>query len=97
MATQLLPRPIAERETFLNAGKIEASSSAVSWAAVVGEAHAQQIDKDGRREWHTCLKKDRSKKIDAPSWLWTSGVQLVASHESAYLEHCRQYALDGAK
>jgi hypothetical protein len=29
--------------------------------------------------------------------LWTSVVQLVASHESAYLEHCRQYALDGAK
>ena len=27
--------------------------------------------------------------LDAPSWLWTSVVQLVASHESAYLEHCR--------
>jgi hypothetical protein len=38
MAAQSSPRPIAERETFLNAGKIEASSSAVSWAAVVGGA-----------------------------------------------------------
>ena len=27
--------------------------------------------------------------LDAPSWLWTSVVQLLASHESAYLEHCR--------
>jgi uncharacterized protein (DUF2252 family) len=54
------------------------------------------MDKNVRREWHTCLQKNRSKKLDAPSWLWTSVVQLVASHESAYLEHCRQYALDAA-
>lgn len=38
MAAQSSLRPIADRETFLNAGKIEASSSAVSWAAVVGGA-----------------------------------------------------------
>src|SRR5580658_3559112 len=38
MATQSSPRPIADRETFLNAGKNEASSSAVSWAAVIGGA-----------------------------------------------------------
>jgi uncharacterized protein (DUF2252 family) len=55
------------------------------------------MDKNERREWHTCLKKNRSKKLDAPSWLWTSVVQLVASHQSAYLEHCRQYALDAAQ
>jgi integrase len=29
--------------------------------------------------------------------LWSAVVQLVASHESAYLEHCRQYALDAAR
>ena len=38
MAAQSSPRPIADRETFLSAGKIEASSSAVSWAAVIGGA-----------------------------------------------------------
>jgi hypothetical protein len=38
MAAQSSLRPIAERETFLNAGKSEASSSAVSWAAVIGGA-----------------------------------------------------------
>lgn len=40
MAAQSSSRPIADRETFLNlnAGKNEASSSAVSWAAVIGGA-----------------------------------------------------------
>jgi hypothetical protein len=38
MAAQSSPRPIADRETFLNAGKNEASSPAVSWAAVIGGA-----------------------------------------------------------
>ena len=33
------------------------------------------------------------KKIDAPSWLWKSVVELSAMHESAYLEHCRRFAL----
>jgi uncharacterized protein (DUF2252 family) len=26
--------------------------------------------------------------------LWTSIVELVASHEAAYLEHCRKYVSD---
>lgn len=38
MAAQSSPRPIADRDTFLNAGKNEASSPAVSWAAVIGGA-----------------------------------------------------------
>ena len=38
MALQSSTRPIADKETFLNAGKNEASSSAVSWAAVIGGA-----------------------------------------------------------
>jgi uncharacterized protein (DUF2252 family) len=74
----------------------EAIGAARFLASVVGEAHAQQMEKDERREWSRCLKRNRSKKLDAPSWLWTSVVQLVASHESAYLEHCRRYALDTA-
>jgi uncharacterized protein (DUF2252 family) len=75
----------------------EAIGAARFLASVVGEAHAQQMDKDERKEWRTVLKQNRSKKLDAPSWLWTSVVQLVASHESAYLEHCRHYALGAAE
>jgi uncharacterized protein (DUF2252 family) len=75
----------------------EAIGAARFLASVVGEAHARQMGKDERGGWLTCLKQNRSKNLDAPSWLWTSIVQLVASHESAYLEHCRQYALDTAQ
>lgn len=38
MATQASLRPVVDRETFGNAGKNEAASSAVSWAAVIGGA-----------------------------------------------------------
>jgi hypothetical protein len=38
MAAQSSSRPIADRETFLSVGRAEASSSAVSWAAVIGGA-----------------------------------------------------------
>jgi uncharacterized protein (DUF2252 family) len=31
-------------------------------------------------------------RLDAPSWLWTGAVDLLASREGAYLEHCRRYA-----
>jgi uncharacterized protein (DUF2252 family) len=44
--------------------------------------------------WQTVLSRNRSKTVDAPSWLWSSVVELVAHHESAYLEHCRSYALE---
>jgi len=75
----------------------EAIGAARFLASVVGEAHARQMGKDERRGWRARLKQNRSKNLDAPSWLWTSIVQLVASHESAYLEHCRQYALNTAQ
>jgi uncharacterized protein (DUF2252 family) len=75
----------------------EAIGAARFLASVVGAAHAQQMDKDRRKDWSRSLKRSRGKTLDAPSWLWTSVVQLVATHEVAYLEHCRQYALEAAK
>jgi uncharacterized protein (DUF2252 family) len=39
------------------------------------------------------LKSHRTKRLDAPSWLWSCVVELAAAHEAAYLEHCRTYAL----
>jgi uncharacterized protein (DUF2252 family) len=55
------------------------------------------MDDDTRCKWLSDLQHDRSKTLDAPSWLWTSVVDLVASHEKAYLEHCRRYALSVAE
>ena len=64
-------------------------------AGVVGQAHARQMDPPARRRWAAELSR-RSKTLDAPGWLWTTVVQLVAAHEAAYLDHCRKYALQEA-
>ena len=74
----------------------EAISSARFLASVVGRAHSSQLDHKAQNNWLKSLRSSRSKKLDAPSWLWASVIELVASHESAYLEHCRQYAIDAA-
>jgi uncharacterized protein (DUF2252 family) len=71
----------------------EAVAAARFLASVVGSAHASQMDRTVRRKWLADLASNRSKKLDAPSWLWTSVVDLASSHEVAYLEHCRQYVM----
>jgi len=71
----------------------EAIGAARFLASVVGEAHAGQMNRKSREKWRNVLQHNRSKSLDAPSWLWTSVVQLVAHHEAAYLEHCREYAM----
>jgi uncharacterized protein (DUF2252 family) len=61
-------------------------------AGIVGKAHARQMDGETRARWHKELERNRSKSLDAPSWLWSSVVALIGTHEVAYLEHCRRYA-----
>ena len=63
-------------------------------AMVVGKAHACQMNAATRTKWRDELGRNRSANLDAPTWLWSSIVELVASHEAAYLEHCRKYAMD---
>ncbi len=70
----------------------EAMKVARHLAAVVGKAHGRQLDAAHRKRWRAELSRNRSRSIDAPSWLWSSVVALVASHEAAYLEHCRRFA-----
>ncbi|MBM4059459.1 MAG: DUF2252 domain-containing protein, partial [Planctomycetes bacterium] len=65
-------------------------------AMVVGKAHARQMDEPARSSWQESLNAHHSKTLDAPSWLWASVVDLLATHEKAYLEHCRRYATDSA-
>jgi uncharacterized protein (DUF2252 family) len=71
----------------------EAMKTARFLARVVGKSHARQMDKRARRAWLSELRRSRTKTLDAPSWLWTSIVELVSSHEAGYLEHCRRYAM----
>ncbi|KPW26506.1 Uncharacterized protein ALO83_03858 [Pseudomonas cannabina pv. alisalensis] len=71
----------------------EAMQAAAYLAKVVGIAHARQMDLATRTAWIRDLQTNRSRTLDAPSWLWSSVVQLVGNHEQSYLEHCRRYAL----
>ncbi|ADV84952.1 DUF2252 family protein [Terriglobus saanensis] len=71
----------------------EAILSARLFASVVGKAHARQMSPDVRQAWAKQIKSRHSRGLEAPGWLWTSVVSLVADHEASYLEHCRQYAL----
>ena len=70
----------------------EAVAVASYLSGVVGHAHARQMDKAMRAAWRKELAKQHSKTLNAPSWLWTAVVDLVANHEAAYLEHCRRFA-----
>lgn len=61
-------------------------------AGVVGRAHGRQMSAQDRTAWSRTMAEGRSKTLDAPSWLWRSVVDLMGSHEAAYLDHCRQFA-----
>ncbi|NDB70381.1 MAG: DUF2252 domain-containing protein, partial [Methylocystaceae bacterium] len=77
-----------------NFTETEAIKTSKYLATIVGRAHSRQLSRDARKEWQSDLQKARSKSLDAPSWLWSSIVSLLMSHEGGYLEHCRRYALN---
>jgi uncharacterized protein (DUF2252 family) len=97
----LLHRPVVLRELMPQDLKLEmermtcdqAVAAARFLAAVVGRAHARQMDAGTRKRWNAELDRHRPKTLDAPSWLWNSVVELLGEHEAAYLQHCRRYAL----
>lgn len=100
-ACRLLGKSVIVRELMPQDMKIElvgltpdeAMASAQSLARVVGDAHGRQMDDATRLSWLNDLARNRSGLLDAPSWLWSSVVELTAAHEAAYLEHCRRHAL----
>jgi uncharacterized protein (DUF2252 family) len=100
LATKFLSRPVVLRELMPQDLKLEideltreeAVAAASYLAGVVGKAHARQMDAATRKQWAAELDRNRSKSLDAPSWMWRSVVELIANHETAYLEHCRLYA-----
>ena len=102
MAGRLFDKSVTVRELMPQDLKIEieqlsreqATAIAGYLAGVVGRAHARQMDGATRKSWKAELDCNRSKTLDAPSWLWLSVVELMASHEAAYLDHCRRYAWD---
>jgi len=105
MASKLLERSVVIRELMPQDLKLEidrlsreeAVNSARYLAEVVGKAHARQMDASTRREFassfNSSFNRRKAARLNAPSWLWSSVVELASTHEAAYLEHCRRYAL----
>jgi uncharacterized protein (DUF2252 family) len=101
MPARFLGRPVFLRELLPQDLKLDIDQLTVEeaihcsqfLASVVGTAHGRQMDAGERTRWRHVLASGRSRRLDAPSWLWRSVVDLMIDHESAYLEHCRQYAL----
>ena len=101
LATTVLGKPMVARELAPQDLKIEvdqfttgeAVAAARYLAYVVGHAHARQMPAAERKAWRADLEGRRPAKLDAPSWLWSSVVDLSASHEIGYLEHCRKFAM----
>jgi uncharacterized protein (DUF2252 family) len=101
LAARLLGKAIVIRELMPQDLKIEihrltqqeAMSLARYLAGVVGHAHGRQMKSDFRRSWLSDLTKNHKASLEAPSWLWTSVVELIGLHEAAYLDHCRRHAL----
>jgi uncharacterized protein (DUF2252 family) len=95
LAATFLDRAIFMRELLPEDLKLEvdeisreeAMKAARYLAMVVGKAHARQMDVVTRAKWRYELGRNRSANLDAPDWLWSCIVELVASHEGAYLEH----------
>lgn len=101
IATRLLDRAVVLRELMPQDLKLEvehltqekAMALAAYLAGVVGKAHGRQMSADQRANWKAELARARSAQLNAPSWLWSSVVDLLGIHERAYLEHCRMFAL----
>ena len=100
MAVTLGKTPIVMRELMpqdlkfdlVNLTRDEAVAAERFLAAVVGKSHGRQLTQRASRAWRAEIRKHRSRRLDAPGWLWSSVVALVAEHERGYLEHCRLYA-----
>lgn len=105
LAAKVLDRPVFVRELLPQDLKFdvadltceEAMRLARYLAMVVGKAHARQMDEATRTQWRDVLSGHRCTTLDAPSWLWASVVDLLATHEKAYLEHCRRYATETSR
>ncbi len=96
---RMLDRAVVIRELMPQDLKLEVEqlTEAVALAGylarVLGWSHGRQLDDDARHAWGRDLARAHKRSLEAPSWLWTAVVDLMAIHEAAYLEHCRRFAM----
>ncbi|WP_342153239.1 DUF2252 family protein [Methylorubrum sp. SB2] len=99
LPARILGKPVVVRELLPQDLKLDvdqfSSGQAVRAARylahVVGAAHGRQMSRSLRAEWRRAVANGATKD-GAPSWLWSSVVELAGRHEVGYLEHCRSYA-----
>ena len=99
MPVCLLGKPLVMRELLPQDLKLdidqfsgeEAVRAAHYLAYVVGKAHGRQMDDATRSQWRNDVTECRGADDGAPSWLWSSVVELAGRHEVGYLQHCRRY------
>jgi uncharacterized protein (DUF2252 family) len=89
---ELLPQDLQLEIAHLT--REEAIKAAWFLAAVVWSGPRPADGCAREKKWQEELKRNRTAKLDAPSWLWTSVVELLVSHEGEYLEHCCKYAME---
>jgi uncharacterized protein (DUF2252 family) len=101
IAARLMDKAVVLRELMPQDLKIEverlshkkATTLARYLGGVVGRAHGRQMEAATRAAWRQTLAKAGTSTLDAPAWLWSNVVELIGTHEAAYLEHCRRFAL----
>lgn len=100
LPVRLLGKPVVMRELAPQDLKLdvdqfsreEAVRAAHYLAFVVGKAHGRQMDEGARGTWRAAILEGAAGGAEAPSWLWSSVVELAGRHEVGYLRHCRRYA-----
>ncbi|WP_407521408.1 DUF2252 family protein [Methylobacterium oryzisoli] len=100
LPVQVLGKPVVMRELLPQDLKLdvdqfsreEAVRAAHYLAYVVGKAHGRQMDEAARADWRAEVMRDLRGAERAPSWLWSSVVELAGRHEVGYLQHCRLHA-----
>lgn len=98
-AAHLLDKPVFVRELLPQDLKLDivrikrkqAIRAAAFLAHVLGRAHSTQMDAATRRSWCKELRRNHTRTLAAPSWLWRAVTGLLAMHEREYLNHCRAY------
>jgi uncharacterized protein (DUF2252 family) len=93
LGTSVVLRELKPQDLKIEVGRLsnkQVTALAGYLAGVVGRAHGRQMDVATRNLWRTELARARTASLDAPSWLWSSVVELISTHEAAYLDHCRR-------
>lgn len=99
VAAHLAGRPVFIRELLPQDLKLdietlpqgEALAVGHYLGAIVGRAHARQLDEAAMAAWAEEMRRDRLPHLDAPAWLWKTIMELAGTHEAAYLDHCREW------